>query len=427
MQETEPCNHWNQNNNLNPNKENLKMSEDTKKIGVPASATTSTSTEGETTMISSVTERTVNNLPEGVTPEPQAADQLHLEVVNETAGEIQTYLEVSDDRGQLLGDQKLFENLKLLSQTDLSGDSESTDDLTSAVETVKQFIQKNDLSLAATSGVFTYYGVLLGLTLNRIKSKFMDIRSHSTVTESTEANQIAKKTSWEIWILACLGIEKSRYRNLQNFMQLARVPDAIQYSFIGTERLLQLNRVAKDLNENDNEAVSIGNIINDNDISFDLTENDNYNVSTDQKASIDFISFKHRMTKIAIQYDISTYDELGLDYASVIEAIISKPKPFSKSEMREICLIKNAGGDTNIHLSKILNCDANRDGLVQVILDNNLNSLKTAQNQFSLILTSLHDISSSRTLTEPEITSMQNIRHKIDEILAHANPVASTA
>ena len=392
--------------------------------------------EGETHMSTHPAETTINPLPDGVTEEPQSSDQLHLNDVTATAGEISTYLGVTDDHGQLLGDPELFEELKQLSESDLSADNdsdESADNLTSAVDTVKVFVHKHDLAFAATMGVFTYYGILLGLTLNKIKTRFQAIRRQSPVTEPAETNQIVKGTSWEPWILSVLGIGKSRYRNLQNFMQLAKASDALRYSFIGTERLLKLNRVANDLNENSTEPVSIGNIIRENGISFDLTENnvDNENndfcLSPDQKAQIDFVSFQHRMTKVANDNNIRTYDELGLDRNTVIEAITTKAKPFTKSEMKEICIVKNSNGDTNSHLNKIVNCDNNREGLSEVNLHNQLSALNSAQNQFNLILTSLTNTNSTRTLTEAEIESMEEIRQKINQILDQVNPVATAA
>ncbi len=334
---------------------------------------------------------------------------------------------MTDDQGQLLGDQALFEELKHLSQADLSKGNDSSKNLISAIETIKVFVHKHDLAFAATMGVFTCYGILLGLTLNKIKDRFKVIRQQSSVTEPTVPNQIVKGTSWETWILTCLGIGRSRYRNLQNFMQLAKASDSLQYAFIGTERLLQLNRVATDLNENGSEPVSIGNLIHENGITFDLTENNDLDLSPDQKAQIDLISFKHRMAKVANEQNFGSYDELELDQNTVLEAIMTKPKPFTNSEMREICIIKNANGDTNIHLNKIVNCDNNREALPEVNLINRLSALNSAQNQFSLILTSLTDANSSRTLTETEILSMQDIRQKIDEILTQANSVATAA
>ena len=51
-------------------------------------------------------------LPEGVTPEPQEEEHMHLKHISDSSSLVRAYLPVSDDQGQLIGDLDLERQVK---------------------------------------------------------------------------------------------------------------------------------------------------------------------------------------------------------------------------------------------------------------------------------------------------------------------------
>lgn len=323
-----------------------------------------------------------------ITREPQSSDQLHLDTVEAVTSSLDVYMATTDDKGTLLGNPKLYNSLKEILNLPVNDDLENPlKALDNAIKITASFTESIILKDSTIEGIFTNYKIMVGESMNKIKEIFYLVRNDAPITlESTDnesSDVITRKTKWKPWIIKHSRTQKS-YRYLQVCMQLAQAEDALNYAFLGQERLLNLIRVDKNIqieaNDKVTKPINIGNLIQDNEIVFDLSNDPN--PTEDQIAQIDFISFHHRMNKMAQLYSFS-YDDLDLNRDLVIEAIKTKPKPFTNSQLKELCIIKRTGGDTNVHLEAILNNDASRKHAPEINYDNGIKALKPILQQAS--------------------------------------------
>jgi hypothetical protein len=170
---------------------------------------------------------TVSELPPGVTETPQNEEHMDLSRVGGYRQWVTTYLEVSDDDGDLLGDKGLEAAVKSLFQGIKDGEFNGIEDPESVLRKIKpmviNYLQKVNRVENSTGGIITKYRIRLGVIFNFQK-------------------KLVKKLglNWLEWFDANYG--RSNFRTVNDYMRLAKIPNIIRYAALGKERLLQIVR-----------------------------------------------------------------------------------------------------------------------------------------------------------------------------------------
>ena len=364
-------------------------------------------------------------IPGGITREPQSPDQVHLDDVEAITKALEVYMATTDDNGALFGALDKYERLKEVIALKVDDDLQNKEgELTNAIDAAADFTEHLILKMGMIDGTLTSYKVMAGQAWNKAKTLFYAVRKNAPTTTESAVNEsgsvITRKTKWSSWIIKHSRTQKSQ-RYIQVCQQLAQAEDALNYAFLGQERELAMIRVAKDIQIEANgkvtEPIIIGDLIRNHELEFDMS--DDPSPTKDQLAQIDFIPFRHRMDKIAQRYNF-TYDDLNLNRDLVIEAIQSKPKPFTNEELKQFCIVKRTNGDPNVHLEAILNNDGNREGFPEIDFEKGVKALKP-------ILKQATDIFSYIALPETEIEFDSDSLELVKEIASTFNDIIEKA
>jgi hypothetical protein len=171
-----------------------------------------------------------DDLPEGVTPEPQSSEHMDLRTVSVPHSKwLKVYLKVSDDQGHLLDNQPLEEKViktckELRAKKYLKIENPET-----LIRVTKELIETYAVSINAAEnssvGTLTKYRLRLGMLLIYLKwlvTKYLKMEWLDFFNENFQAQQL---------------------RSYQDYMKLAKYPNIINYAWLGKERLIQLTRV----------------------------------------------------------------------------------------------------------------------------------------------------------------------------------------
>jgi hypothetical protein len=165
-----------------------------------------------------------------VTKEPQHEEHMHLKHIMHSPALVDVYLAVSDDRGDLMSDNKLEENV--ISFINEFKDKELHEiDKPAVVISLLQSLHKNycaslERAENITDGIQTKSGIRRGMLLN-IEKKLLRKKGKQWVVHYTET------------------YDKKSLRSAQDYMALARIPNIIRYSVFRKERLMDALRAIK--------------------------------------------------------------------------------------------------------------------------------------------------------------------------------------
>ena len=181
------------------------------------------------------------NLPNGVTPEPQDAEHMHLKYIKCSPALVDVYLTVSDDQGQSLGDTDLETQVKAFIdryKDKKVGEIENTD---TVIEELKLLYGRYSIlvnkSDAISNGIVTKYRIRQGMLLN-IEKKLL----------SKNGKQ------WVEYFNQTYG--PKHLRSAQDYMALARTPNIIRYAVYGKERLMEILRAIRELKIKDDDPIA---------------------------------------------------------------------------------------------------------------------------------------------------------------------------
>lgn len=255
-----------------------------------------------------------NSLPEGVTEEPRNDEEMHLGPIKNNPVQVNAYLPVSDDAGEMLGNKDLekevidcCERLRTLRLKNIEEPEDLLQELKDlSIRYVKQINTVENISI----GTATKYRIREGVLFNLQK-------------------QIVKKAlgqNWTEWFKD--NYDKSLFRSVQDYMRLARVSNIIPYAWLGKEQLLQILRRIGEPEGDD----PIGEFLKDNGVDFD------------PETAIDIDELKIK-TDIAINYQ--KLIEEGLDAIPVekVEAFVRNGNEINSKHIRELNLVKGTNGD----------------------------------------------------------------------------------
>jgi hypothetical protein len=188
-------------------------------------------------------------LPEGVTPEPQEEEHMHLKHISDSSSLVRAYLPVSDDQGQLLGDLDLEHQVKEF--CDRYKDPSSIEEPDPIIEEAKELVTRYTLRVNfvdnSLRGTITKYRIREGMLFNIMK-------------------ELLKKRNinWIGWFKE--NFDQREFRSVSDYMKLARTKNIIRYAVFGKERLLMLLRQLSD--EQKEQEDPIGAFLEENGIDF---------------------------------------------------------------------------------------------------------------------------------------------------------------
>ena len=255
------------------------------------------------------------SLPEGVTEPPRNEEEMHIGLIRDNPNLIRTYLQVSDDKGELFKDDELDQRKKDFCERCANPEEIGAQDFDKLIEEGKdigsQLVRKVNMLENGMAGIFTK---------RRIEDAEFFIGLKKLVT--TKYGPI-----WKAWYK--INFQGSEFRSVQDYMSLAYIPGIKRYSVFGKERLLGVKRQMSDADKA--AADPVGAFIKRNGIDF------NPQIQTDAKAL-------NVETDIAINHQRCITAGLDIPKES-IEALVRLGKEVEPKDIKELQIRKDAGQD----------------------------------------------------------------------------------
>jgi hypothetical protein len=265
----------------------------------------------------------VENLPEGVTEEPRNDEEMHLKNIKHDAALIRTYLKVSDDYGELLGDKDLeaevIECCKQYMTVKPKVIKEPEAVLQQLIDLSNRYVRRVNNAENISIGISTKYRIREGMLFNIQK---MIVKK-------------ALKLKWREWFNE--NYEKSLLRSVQDYMRLAKIPGVIKYAVFGKEQLLEILR-------------QIGKPEGDDPIGDYLA---NRGIEFDPEAEFDVAELKTQ-TDIAITREKLNNEDLEEVADEKVEALVRNGIYLSRGNLNNIKLVKETNGDLVRYIDRII-------------------------------------------------------------------------
>jgi len=264
-----------------------------------------------------------HTLPEDVTDEPRNDEEMHLKNIKHDPALIRTYLKVSDDYGELLGDKDLeaevIECCKQYMTVKPRGIKEPEAVLQQLIDLSNRYVRRVNNAEKISIGISAKYRIREGMLFNIQKMIVKKVL----------------KLKWSEWFNE--NYEKSLLRSVQDYMRLAKIPGAIKYAVFGKEQLLEILR-------------QIGKPEGDDPIGEFLA---NKGIEYDPETEVDVAELKIR-TDIAITRE--KLDTEGLEEVAdnKVEALVRDGIHLSRAHLKNIKLVKETNGDLAGYVDKII-------------------------------------------------------------------------
>ena len=203
-------------------------------------------------------------LPENVTEEPQDPEHMDLRGISNYPKWLPSYLKVSDDRGQFLGDTATEQEAQILCDElkDLKGVSNPEEMIARIMDLLNRYSPLINQAENTATGFITKYKIRWGMLLNALK----------------ELVKMKQGMKWVVWFRENFG--DKLLRSAQDYMRIADVSNAIRYAVFGKERLLQIVKQLGDRKSDD----PIGDFLREKGITFNVNvvqESDEIRKQTD--------------------------------------------------------------------------------------------------------------------------------------------------
>ena len=190
---------------------------------------------------------TKTGLPKDVTEEPRTPEEMHLKHIRQWPNAVKVYLDVSDDKGEVLGSKVLDRRITKFCDLYLNSNAE-----------IKDISEIKDLAKAIeeTTGMATEYI----LQTNMVESRYSGIANKYRIRGGMVfiiLQRMVKATKGPKWIVFFkANFDGREFRSVQDYMRLAKIPGIIKYAVFGKERLLQILRQLSeaDWKERQNDA-----------------------------------------------------------------------------------------------------------------------------------------------------------------------------
>jgi hypothetical protein len=272
-------------------------------------------------------------LPENVTAEPRNEEEAHLDKFKNDQAVIRTYLKVSDDYGELLGDKDLetevIECCKQYIDVKPKDIEEPETKLQQLVDLSNRYVRRVNNAENISIGINTKYRIREGMLFNIQKMIVKKVL----------------KRKWKEWFNE--NYDSSLLRSVQDYMRLARIPGVIKYAVFGKEQLLEIDRQI----DNPEGEDPIGDFLANKGIEFD------------PEAEVDVGELKIQ-TDIAINRE--KLDSAGLEEVAddKVEALARKGIHLTKGHLRNLSLTKDTIGDLPGYIDRIIEADGKAEPIL---------------------------------------------------------------
>jgi hypothetical protein len=228
--------------------------------------------------------------PDTVTKSPQDPEHADLHGIPDLESFARVYIPVSDDKGELLGDVPLELGIKTFVDHYFNVDPSTLTDPLKFLENLrglnKPYFGAVDSCEAISSSTIAKYRIRQG-AMSIIEKRIVKYQG----------------IDWEVYFSQ--HYDSKRFRSVQLWMQIARVPKAINYAVFGIERLLQLVRAVKGYEPNAENP--IGDFLRKYNLPVDLEHvdgpDDEFRVQVDAALSLEKIAKEAAVNRTELNID----------------------------------------------------------------------------------------------------------------------------
>lgn len=273
------------------------------------------------------------SLPAGVTVEPQDPEHMSLDLIKDSPDLLRPYLNVSDDKGQLLGDANLENKVITFCNQYKNADFKKMGNLVQLLEEAKalgtNYGKQINIVENTLGGITCKYRIREGMIFNIQKSLTDEIG-----------------LIWKKWFKS--NYNPNHFRSVSDYMRLAKIPNVIRYSVYGKERLLQIER---QLGDYAGKEDPISDFLRDNNVDFDV-----YAETDPKELKI--------QTDIVINY--KKLEKEGLDVIPVekVEALVRNGKDLMPKHISDLKFLKDHNGNYLSHMDQIIASDGSPEPIM---------------------------------------------------------------
>jgi hypothetical protein len=266
------------------------------------------------------------SLRDGVTVEPRSDEEMHLGLILESPPLVDVYLKVSDDTGQMLGDEDLEREVKRYCELYETSKRESIDDPDRVLQELKdlsvRYSKQINKAFSISDGTITKYRLRLGRLFN-FQKKLVKM----------------KGDNWIDWFKT--EYDEKSLRNIQEYMKIAKIPGVERYAVFGIERLKELGR-AIELKSGEDDLIS--DFLKAHHVLYDPESDDPIDGF---KLEIDSAISMAKIKKVEQDKNI----ELGVDY-ELVKKLFRMRIPVDTGIIRDMVILKEARSDVNEYLER---------------------------------------------------------------------------
>jgi hypothetical protein len=264
-----------------------------------------------------------SKLPENVTEKPRNKEEMHLKLIKNKPSLLTSYLEVSDDKGDLLGGREL-ENKVIdicnkyveIKKKEITDPEKLLTELKTLVDVYTRQINFRESTL---DGTICKYRIRQGMLFLIIKKVVK-----------------AANLKWGDWFEQ--NFNGSEFRSAQDAMRLAKAKDIIKYAVLGKFRLLQILRQIEDYEKQEDP---VGAYLEANGVDFKPEEGTDFE---DVKLKAD----------IAINYQKLIAAGLTEIPKEKVEVLVLNGKEVESKHIRDMLLLKNGDGNVVKHFDALI-------------------------------------------------------------------------
>jgi hypothetical protein len=262
-------------------------------------------------------------LPENVTETPRNEEEMHLKLIKDTPSLLNSYLEVSDDKGELLKAKKLesevikiCEKYKRIKKKEIEDPAKLLTELKNLVTVYTRQINFRESTL---DGNICKYRIRQGMLFLIIKKVVK-----------------AASLQWTEWFEQ--NFDGREFRSAQDAMKLARAQNIIRYAVLGKFRLLQILRQIEDY---DKQEDPIGAYLEENNVDFNPEE------------GTDFKDVRKK-ADVAINYQKLIAAGITEIPKEKVETLILNGKEIESKHIRDMQLLKSGGGNVANYIDSLI-------------------------------------------------------------------------
>ena len=257
-------------------------------------------------------------LPKNVTEKPRNEEEMHLKLIKNKPSLLKSYLEVSDDEGELLKSKRIVKrvtdycnNYKDIKEKEIN-DPEKL--LTELKHLVTVYTRQINFRESTLSGTICKYRIRQGMLFLIIKKVVK-----------------AAKLKWEDWFEQ--NFNGREFRSVQDDMKLAKAKDIIKYAVLGKFRLLEILRQIEDYEKQEDP---VGAYLEANGVDFK------------PKEQTDVVDVKEK-ADIAINYQKLIKAGLTVIPKEKVKVLVLNGKEVESRHIRDMQFLKNRrGGRQNV-------------------------------------------------------------------------------